>query len=546
MGDPMQKTLCGGRWARLWRAAPWLWIAAGYLLDLWYQLVPGKWIVDSDLASEMILADLLNREGSIISQNWYYSTELKVANLQWFYRLGLIIFPNDWHLARVFGMAITLALYAAVLLFLAKSANLGRAGLWMTGALLWPFGQRYLLYSIFGGYYLVYTTFYLLVLALLFRSLHATSARYVLWSVAAAAVALISGLNGVKQIMVFHAPFFLAAAVVFVVALHDSEKQNWKGALCACKQEGRLFAGATLTGIACGAGYLINTLVLAGAYSYKTFGSIVWNRSDDWFTLDRVIMDFFHEFGYQNGAHLFRFSGIATGLGLLLGGFLIFCIIRLLLGIKKLTISERLLILLLVSMILVCGISYTYFQEYNQYYWLAVFPIGVVAMAIELKTESFHLPGARKVMAGALAAVVAVCAIHTVRREIEKPQLAKKGLDTVADWLVENGYTQGYAGFWYSNALTGLSNGKIECWTLVNLDDDVIMDWLQKKDHLTTDPAGSPFLLLDTETDGAPEDAALIALGDCELVYEDGRYQVYTFASAADVHAAAEAARAEG
>ena len=41
------------------QAAPWLWIAAGYLLDLWYQLVPGKWIVDSDLASEMILADLL-------------------------------------------------------------------------------------------------------------------------------------------------------------------------------------------------------------------------------------------------------------------------------------------------------------------------------------------------------------------------------------------------------------------------------------------------------------------------------------------------------
>ena len=45
---------------------------------------------------------------------------------------------------------------------------------------------------------------------------------------------------------------------------------------------------------------------------------------------------------------------------------------------------------------------------------------------------------------------------------------------------------------------------------------------------------------------GAPEDAALITRGDCELVYEDSRYQVYTFASAADVHAAAEAARAEG
>ena len=90
-----------------------------------------------------------------------------------------------------------------------------------------------------------------------------------------------------------------------------------------------------------------------------------------------------------------------------------------------------------------------------------------------------------------------------------------------------------------------LSSGKLDVWTLANLSDDKVPDWLQKKDHLTTDPAGSPFLLLDTETDGAPEDAALITRGDCELVYEDSRYQVYTFASAADVHAAAEAARAE-
>lgn len=105
-------------------------MAAAYLFDLWYQLVPGKWIVDSDLASEMILSDLLNKEGTIISHNWFYSTELKVVNLQWFYRLGLLIFPNDWHLARTFGMAITLALFAAAMLFFVKCAGLGRAGLW--------------------------------------------------------------------------------------------------------------------------------------------------------------------------------------------------------------------------------------------------------------------------------------------------------------------------------------------------------------------------------------------------------------------------------
>ena len=65
----MKQQTKGGALHRLWQALPWLWMAAAYLFDLWYQLVPGKWIVDSDLASEMILSDLLNREGSIISQN---------------------------------------------------------------------------------------------------------------------------------------------------------------------------------------------------------------------------------------------------------------------------------------------------------------------------------------------------------------------------------------------------------------------------------------------------------------------------------------------
>ena len=76
----MKQQTKGGVLHALWRWLPWLWIAGGYLFDLWYQIVPGKWIVDSDLASEMILSDLLNREGSIISQNWFYSTELKVVN----------------------------------------------------------------------------------------------------------------------------------------------------------------------------------------------------------------------------------------------------------------------------------------------------------------------------------------------------------------------------------------------------------------------------------------------------------------------------------
>lgn len=537
----MKQQTKGGALHKVWQALPWLWMAAAYLFDLWYQLVPGKWIVDSDLASEMILSDLLNKEGTIISHNWFYSTELKVVNLQWFYRLGLLIFPHDWHLARTFGMAITLALFAAAMLFFVKCAGLGRAGLWMIGTLLWPFGQHYLVYAIYGGYYLVYTFFYMLVLALVLRSLNADKKHCALQWVLACVITAVAGMNGVKQLMVFHAPLCLAAAILLVLALHSCGKTDWKAALDACRKEVRLLAASLVTAMAAAAGYFVSNAVLSRMYDFKSYNFIVWNRDEDWFTLDRILMDFFHEFGYENGSGVFHFGGIAAAVGLLLGCWMFFCIVRLLLRLDKLERNDKLLVLLLVAMLAVCGVAYTYFHEYYLYFWLMNMPVAIAVMAVEIKTEDFHILGARQLLGVGLAACFTLCAVSTVRQEQEHPYLAHKGLNTAAEWLVDNGYTQGYSTFWNGNAMTELTSGKLEVWTLQSLDRDDVPNWLQPKSHLTTDPE-HPFLLIDTETDGPAENAKLIQYGDCTEVYNDGRYVIYDFADADALHAAAQAA----
>ena len=537
----MKQQTKGGALHKVWQALPWLWMAAAYLFDLWYQLVPGKWIVDSDLASEMILSDLLNKEGTIISHNWFYSTELKVVNLQWFYRLGLLIFPNDWHLARTFGMAITLALFAAAMHFFVKCAGLGRAGLWMVGTLLWPFGQHYLVYAIYGGYYLVYTFFYMLVLALVLRSLNADKKHCALQWVLACVITAVAGMNGVKQLMVFHAPLCLAAAILLVLALHSCGKTNWKAALDACRKEVRLLVASLVTAVAAAAGYFVSNAVLSRMYDFKSYNFIVWNRDEDWFTLDRILMDFFHEFGYENGSGVFHFGGIAAAVGLLLGCWMFFCIVRLLLRLDKLERNDKLLVLLLVAMLAVCGVAYTYFHEYYLYFWLMNMPVAIAVMAVEIKTEDFHILGARQLLGVGLAVCFTLCAVSTVRQEQEHPYLAHKGLNTAAEWLVDNGYTQGYSTFWNGNAMTELTSGKLEVWTLQSLDRDDMPNWLQPKSHLTTDPE-HPFLLIDTETDGPAENAKLIQYGDCTEVYNDGRYVIYDFADADALHAAAQAA----
>ena len=116
---------------------PWLFLASAYLLDLYLLIQFGRTNLDSDAASEMILASIENREHSLMSANWYYSTEIRFIYLQGIYRIGLLLFSDNWHFARVFSGAVLLAGYAASYLFLAKNSGVKNSiAVWTCAILL--------------------------------------------------------------------------------------------------------------------------------------------------------------------------------------------------------------------------------------------------------------------------------------------------------------------------------------------------------------------------------------------------------------------------
>ena len=123
-----------------WQAAGWVWLAAAWLAGLALVWRFGRALLDSDMASEMVLADLLNKEGGVLSQNWYYSTELRVICQQLLFKLGLLVFPGSWHAARLLAQGLLSALLAASYLFFARGAGLWKSAPWAAGALLCPFG----------------------------------------------------------------------------------------------------------------------------------------------------------------------------------------------------------------------------------------------------------------------------------------------------------------------------------------------------------------------------------------------------------------------
>lgn len=57
-------------------------------------------LLDSDMSSEMVLAQLLAKENAALSTHWYYSTELRVLNTQLLYAFFFKL-SNNWHWIRM-------------------------------------------------------------------------------------------------------------------------------------------------------------------------------------------------------------------------------------------------------------------------------------------------------------------------------------------------------------------------------------------------------------------------------------------------------------
>ena len=114
----------------------------------------------------------------------------------------------------------------------------------------------------------------MLVLALVLRSLNADKKHCALQWVLACVITAVAGMNGVKQLMVFHAPLCLAAAILLVLALHSCGKTDWKAALDVCRKEVRLLVASLVTAVAAAAGYFVSNAVLSRMYDFKSYNFI--------------------------------------------------------------------------------------------------------------------------------------------------------------------------------------------------------------------------------------------------------------------------------
>lgn len=506
---------------------PWIWLVVSYLLTYVVIYVKGRYYIDADMASEMVLANQLNKDGALIFGNWFYSSEIRIFYLQLIFRFTLLLFPNNWYLARVIGLALWMLILLFSYFFVcgSKGLNLKNKGVLGAVCLASPLGICYFMYAVWGGYYMPHMILILLSLGLVIRLYKYNDKKSnIIYGFLLVLVCFINGLGSVKSIMALYLPLCLASLIILIYKQHvdANEKPN---------VELRLLCLSVITLIASGIGYVLNSKVLSQRYMFATYHSRSWANLDLSKFLD-TIGDFLSLFGYQHPGYwdslqvdLFSINGILGAFSLVTIGLLIISVIILIKKYKNLNFDLRFIFTLFLSLILVqaCVFAFTEGTDVaGAVYWITPLPIAFIVMTYALEYVDFKQEYSKKLISLILLISISLTSVASVNSTFERIPKAKPSLESVFNFLKKNNYTQGYATFWNGNVLTEWSNGDIEVWTAYDFASTnflQIYKWLQNKEHLTNIPEGKLFLLTSNDELKSGKSTSILKYSDA--VYED-------------------------
>lgn len=539
--------------ARFFQVFPWVWLIAAYCITFAVLALYGRPYIDSDMSSEMVLANLLNEEGKLLTTSWWYSTEIKFCSLQMFYQIGLRIFPHDWYAARMVGQALLVFVLLAAYLYVGHGLKLKNCGVWGAAALACPFGVWYLWYCMLGGYYIIYMVWILLSLGAILHLLNKNSLkRYrILHGFLLFISCMISGLNSIKGIMAFYLPMGVASFILLLL--------RWRETPQRCpRKETQLFVLSLMALLITSAAYCFNSLVFSKRFDFLDYNGQQWEPLSITVLLEKW-SEFLSLFGFpkdsffDNPIAMFSLSGVLGAFGVLTAAAIVFSLIRLLWHWKELQGRQLLIPLLFLCIMLVQGGIFSCTSEgvsSKAGRWLTVIPFVFPVLQLEGETEHFRLCFSRKVAALSFCICFVATSISTVRQFPTAGYVVNTHLESVCDWLVDHDYTQGYASFWNANVMTEWSSGQIEVWVAPDFKRmDRIYEWLQKTSH-ENPPEGKIFLLTtdqELEEQKIPElpNVSKVVYEEEEAISKSGRYIIMEYESVEEMMEAIDSVKVE-
>lgn len=479
-----------------------------YIIDILYAVKNYYYLINSDTASEMILGNELAKNGGLLSKAWYYSTEIRVLNTQIFYKIAFMISPSNWKNAKIIAMAMLLILLSLSGIFFVRMIKGERSVLEIIFALILicPLGQWYAWNVLLNLYYVPHVSITLVSIGLFIAALRHEKIRKIVDYVLLALIAMFAAMGGLRQLMICYVPMGLALCLL----AYDMYKEGGMASIKAKLIDivGLLVAlGFSLVG------YKANR-IFANIYSFEELSENKWQE----FSLHELVTSlgqFVGLFGWRSETKIMSISGVLNGVALILVCVVIYLVVKAVKGYKSDDIYEKYYLYFCVASFALQLILYSQCNRANETYWIPLIPM-ILFLAMTKIDELKYVIG--------FVALIVLCSVSTLMPPTPAMIPTNEKELAVSTWLVDNGYENGYATFWNSNAVTQLTNGRVQMWTVTGLDSLDVERWLQLTSHSSEAPEENAFILMSTEE--LEENKALF--DGANVLYEDDNYIVVT------------------
>ena len=478
--------------------------------------------LSSDESSEIVLGHLLATENRILTDSWYYSTELEVLAQNLVFSF-FFHFTDNWHRVRIFA---TITLYLAEILafyFLSKEFHFRRFFAITAALLVIPISGEYYRYMLNGVYYypLVTVSFFTLALGELY--IRVSGRKQNLLLVFSFICSIAFSLSGLRQSFFTYFPMLTASILLLI--LEKTKTNNTKHWI--------LFSLISVIGSVIG--LVINAVVLAAKYSFESWGYINFTKID-FGRIGEILNTILTQLGYTTGS-IYSTSTLGNAACI---GWVFFIIGAIWYAIKNRDkVSSNYLRLALFT--LSTYVIYIVFYSFTDVLAVVRHNIPIISISfalVALFCEQVEWKKAISVsVMSALVLLMAASGLNYYITNWDQDDNAE--IREVMNFLLREGYYNGYSTFWNANILTELSNGKIEAWDLAegyfdqglilfNIKDiDQVHPWLQKISHSYTHPVGKTYFLLTSGEyennnwkDGLKED---------KLIWDSSRYKIFGY-----------------
>ncbi|MGL4986654.1 MAG: hypothetical protein ACRC5H_05880 [Treponemataceae bacterium] len=415
---------------------------------------------DEDSASELLLAKELATENKFMSTNWNYSTEIRILNTQ---VVSMLLFKltDNWKIVKIFTSVILCILLCFSYHFLFKRLHIQNKAIFFFTAslLLLPFSKIIFDYVQGNNYYIPHIIFSYIYLGLFFILCDFKQKNYtlILYFITYLFVSFFAGLAGLRYLVVFQIPLFLASLLVIPFDKNDLEKDFLSIIKKIYSQT--IFKYSTIGLLFGGIGYIINEKVLNKLFSFADFNKTSFIQIGSQ-SFGKIIDAFFQMLGYRyENVSLFSPIAVLNLIAISFTGASLFMLYRLFRIKKSLSLYENIIIYTASISFFVITITFLLTNlSITHRYFIPSFYLFLPTIAIFFKYEN------KKLFKEILLIIIvtsftlgsASVFLWVQHRETET-QLKRE----VVQFLQANNYTLGYTSA-KANIFTELSNGSIE------------------------------------------------------------------------------------